>query len=158
MTLSSSASKSILCVDDNENALLIRQEMLAIFGFSVTLAISGKAALELLEQREFDAAIIDFRMPEMDGGELTDRLRQHYPQMPVIMLTGYPHEIPPRTLQAVSAMIVKGEGPEKLLDALFRLTGAERRIQPMSVEQLQRRNIDHIYAVRRYLRDGVRKQ
>ena len=117
-------------MDDNETGLLIRKEMLELFGFSVDLATSGAQALELMEQKDFHAAVIDYRMPEMDGAELTDRIKADHPGMPVIMLTGYPHEIPPRTLQQIDALVVKGERPEKLLSALFRLTGAERRRLP----------------------------
>src|SRR3954470_13323412 len=119
---SSASPASVLCVDDNEAGLFIRKQMLELFGFEVTLATSGAAALELMSRNRFAVAIIDYRMPEMDGAELTDHIRDQHPDTRIIMLSGYPHEIPPRTLQVVDAMLVKGERPEKLLDTLLKLT------------------------------------
>jgi CheY-like chemotaxis protein len=149
---------TILCVDDNENGLLIRKEMLEVFGFSVELATSGQAALRLLEHTHFDAVVTDLRMPEMDGAELTQRIKGLYPATPVLLLTGYAHDIPPHTLQLVDAMVAKGDRPEKLLDALFRITGAtRRRTLPEKIEMF-RRNTDHVHAVKRFLREDIHRK
>jgi CheY-like chemotaxis protein len=148
------SSKLILCVDDNEGGLLIRKQMLELFGFQVHLATSGDKALELLDQYSFSLAIIDYRMPVMDGAELAKRIKHEHPGTHVIMLSGYPHEIPPQTLQLVDVLVVKGERPERLLETVLKITGMERRSRSVPHEELRRRNTDHIEAVRRYLKEG----
>jgi CheY-like chemotaxis protein len=157
------SKKTVLCVDDNERGLLIRKEMLEVFGFAVDLAPSGKAALKLLREKKkqhsrFDAVIVDYQMPEMDGAELVDHIKRLYPGTPVVMLTGYHDAISERTRRIVDGMVLKGEPPDKLLSALFRVTGAERRRAQVSTEQLHRRNTDHIHAVQRYLREDMHRK
>ena len=144
--------QTILCVDDNEAGLRIREALLRTFGFEVRLATSGAAALKMMESAHFDAVILDYHMPEMDGAELTDRIKRGYPQMPIVMLTGYAQDVPPRTLQLLDAIIVKGDATEKLLETLHRLTGTEFKRPPMSVHQITTRNADQFDAVSKYLK------
>ena len=50
---------------------------------------SGESALRLLEQRPFDLAVIDLNLPGMSGLELFERLKQQFPKIRVIILTGF---------------------------------------------------------------------
>lgn len=77
---------NLLLVDDehaNRDALSRR---LARQGYEVTSAASGKEALELLQQQNFDLVLLDVMMPEMDGFEALRELRR-FSTVPVIMLT-----------------------------------------------------------------------
>ena len=152
MADASTREKTILCVDDDELGLHIRQAMLHTFGFETRLATSGAAALEMMDTMHFDALVVDDHMPERDGAELVDIIKKRDTKMPIVMLTGYPHDVPPRTLQLVDAMIVKGEGPEKLLETLLRLTGSRFKRQPMTQRQMSERNLDQVHAVTEYLK------
>ena len=67
----------------------------------MTLADSGREALEKLETRP-DVAIIDYKMPGMDGYELLGKMHERYPDLPVIMLTGH------GTLTSARQAIAKG--------------------------------------------------
>ncbi|MCK5127729.1 MAG: response regulator [candidate division Zixibacteria bacterium] len=80
----------ILAVDDE---LLIRDLLYDFFssqGWEIVVANSGRSAIELLKSREFDLVLTDLKMPETDGIALIGRMRDLYPSLPVIIMTGYP--------------------------------------------------------------------
>jgi DNA-binding NtrC family response regulator len=81
---------AILIVDDE---LLIRDLLFDFFtsqGYDIHLAENGIKAREMLSLIDFKIALIDLKMPEMDGVELTALLRKQKPQVPVIIMTAYP--------------------------------------------------------------------
>jgi len=81
---------SILVVDDE---LLIRDLLYDFFqeqGWKISVAESSEKALEILDSREFDVILSDIKMPNMDGLALTAEIRKNHPQMPVVLMTGYP--------------------------------------------------------------------
>lgn len=71
----SAPRRSILVVEDSETNRLWAQRALASRNFEVTLAESGRQALEVLKNRRFDAILMDWHMPEMDGLETTRAIR-----------------------------------------------------------------------------------
>jgi DNA-binding NtrC family response regulator len=79
----------ILIVDDEES----QREQLAGFlkkqGFSVVTAESGPQAMSLCEDKSFEVALVDLKMPGMDGVELLGKLRELNPEIQVIMMTAY---------------------------------------------------------------------
>ncbi len=81
---------SILVVDDE---LLIRDLLYDFFhgqGWDITVAENGEKALEVLRSRKIDLVLSDIKMPQMDGLALTDQMREVYPDIPVILMTGFP--------------------------------------------------------------------
>jgi DNA-binding response OmpR family regulator len=60
--------------------------------FEVTTAASGAEAIRAVRDHDFDAAVVDLKMEDMDGIELLKILRQMLPQLQVIMLTGHGSE------------------------------------------------------------------
>ncbi len=81
---------SILVVDDE---LLIRDLLYDFFtgqGWSIAVAENGEKALQVLKNKQVDLVLTDIRMPEMDGLSLTAELRQNHPEIPVVLMTGYP--------------------------------------------------------------------
>jgi len=87
--ISEPTNSRILVVEDNIFNQQIIEEIITLAGFSVELADNGKVALDLLEQHDFDAIIMDAHMPIMDGFEATTRIRSQarYDKMPIIALT-----------------------------------------------------------------------
>jgi DNA-binding NtrC family response regulator len=80
---------SLLLVDDEQEFLDGTSRALRRRGFDVQTACGAEEALELVQAMKFDVAVLDVKMPGMDGVELFRRLRARWPWMPVIMLTGH---------------------------------------------------------------------
>jgi PAS domain S-box-containing protein len=84
-------SLRLLVVDDQEDMRAVIAGTLGEYGAAVTVAASGREALELLERSAFDALVCDIAMPEMDGYELIRHLRAtetaHGQRLPAIALT-----------------------------------------------------------------------
>ncbi len=81
---------SILVVDDE---LLIRDLLYDFFqqqGWNIAIAENGERALEILRSRKIDILLTDIKMPHMDGLALTTQVRSLYPNIPVVLMTGYP--------------------------------------------------------------------
>ena len=81
--------KSILIVDDNPNMSSLLSEMLEVFDYASERASDGDEALAKLENGNYSMVISDMRMPNMTGLELLDRVRDKYPRMPVVIISGY---------------------------------------------------------------------
>jgi DNA-binding NtrC family response regulator len=80
----------ILVIDDDES---IRTTMAAILeseGYDVDTAENGKEAIEKSNADLYRVALIDFRLPDMEGTKLLTALRETTPKMAKIMVTGYP--------------------------------------------------------------------
>ncbi|MET3580003.1 PAS domain S-box-containing protein [Mesorhizobium robiniae] len=79
----------ILAVDDDALVLLNTAAMLEDLGHTVAEAHSAMAALRLLEEQSFDLVITDHAMPKMTGLQLFDAIKDKWPNVPVIIATGY---------------------------------------------------------------------
>jgi DNA-binding NtrC family response regulator len=79
----------ILIVDDE---LVVRDSLSKWFtgeGYAAQPVASAREALETIQQKEFDIALLDIKMPGMDGMELQARLKEADPELTVVMMTGY---------------------------------------------------------------------
>ncbi len=76
----------IMVVDDDQDMLRILGRTLELEGFAVDVAHNGQSALAIMEERRPDLVVLDIMMPELDGFQVLDLIRQHY-NIPVIMLT-----------------------------------------------------------------------
>ncbi len=82
--------ENILFVDDEESILEIAVEFFKHKGYQVIAARNGLEALEILKQSKVDCCFTDINMPEMDGLELAEQIREMDNTIPVIVMTGYP--------------------------------------------------------------------
>lgn len=82
--------KTILVVDDDETVLKSMSKYLASKGYGVETATNGREAIEKSEKCFINLAILDIRLPDMDGTELLTSMSETEPKMKKIMLTGYP--------------------------------------------------------------------
>ena len=79
----------ILLVDDEENYRELIAKVLTKAGYTVLQAADGMGALSLLERSNVDLVISDILMPVLNGYALVARLREKWPNMPVILTTGF---------------------------------------------------------------------
>jgi DNA-binding NtrC family response regulator len=79
----------ILIVDDEPNVRRVLGTLLEQAGYATTRAESGEQALDLVRAQDPDLVITDLKMPGMDGMELLARLRETFPEIPVVMLTAH---------------------------------------------------------------------
>jgi len=79
----------ILAVDDERDAVENLREVLEHFGYVVHIATSGTEALNLAENNKYDVALLDFRMPGMNGLELASKLKVLLPSIVTILITAY---------------------------------------------------------------------
>ena len=83
-------TKNILLIDDDECVLLPIARILRLEGYRVDTAKTGKEAIEKSSATSYNLALIDFRLPDMEGTQLLTELRSTTTRMVKIMLTGYP--------------------------------------------------------------------
>jgi len=94
-------SPKILLVDDEEKFLNSIAKRLRLLGFDPLKASSGRQALSLAENTRIDLAIVDLKMPDMDGLVTITKLKEIYPEIRSVLLTGHGSE---KVKQATAAL------------------------------------------------------
>jgi response regulator RpfG family c-di-GMP phosphodiesterase len=102
----------ILCVDDENNPLVLRKLVLEKAGYEVITARSGKEALQVTGSRPVDLVVSDHLMPGMNGAELAQEIKAQNPNLPVILISGV-NDIP-HGAHIADAFLSKVEGPDAL--------------------------------------------
>jgi len=82
----------VLLVDDEIGFTDILAKRLGRRGMTVTPAYSGTDAIQCIRKNDFDVAVLDLKMEDMDGIEVLKVFKKAYPEMAVIMLTGHGSE------------------------------------------------------------------
>src|SRR2546427_8108939 len=82
-------SLRILFVDDERSLQEFMRSELPRLGHEVTVCPDGRAAMKALEKGTFDAAILDLRMPGMNGIEVLEHLKKVSPDTEAVMMTGH---------------------------------------------------------------------
>jgi len=85
-------SIKLLLVDDEEGYVRVLSKRMAKRNIQVTAALSGSEAIQTLRRQDFDVAVVDLKMEDMDGIEVLKIFKKMDPQMEVIMLTGHGSE------------------------------------------------------------------
>jgi two-component system response regulator CpxR len=121
--------KTILCVDDNEQALAVRKFLLETRGYRVLIASSSADALDIFRGGGIDLVLSDLLMPQMDGNEMVRRMKDISPEVPMILLSGTIKAFeranradaflpkgacgPAELLERIRVMIARKRGPKK---------------------------------------------
>ncbi|BDD86221.1 hypothetical protein DPPLL_05860 [Desulfofustis limnaeus] len=84
-------SGTVLLIDDEDMILDVGQAMLTALGYQAIIANGGDKGLHLLTASapSIDLVIVDLIMPGLDGGKVFDKIRSHYPDLPVVLCSGY---------------------------------------------------------------------
>ena len=83
-------NENILIVDDETEVRKLLSSILEDEGYLVETVENGKQAIRASEKSHFDVALIDIKLPDMDGTELLNRLKRKQPKMVKIVITGFP--------------------------------------------------------------------
>ena len=107
----------ILVIDDEESIRRTVSIILRHAGYSVDTAENGKEAIEKSELNFYNLALIDIRLPDMEGTELLAALKETTPRMVKIILTGYPalQNAVTAINKGVDAYLIKPLEPRELL-------------------------------------------
>ncbi len=92
MTSFDEQPKWILVADDEPTVRQFVERALNYAGYAVTTVGDGIAALAELKKQKYDLLLTDVVMPDMDGIALTTQAGQDYPEMKILMMTGYSHQ------------------------------------------------------------------
>jgi len=131
-------SARILVVDDDENIRKVEVAILEDEGYTVESVGTAKEAIEKSKRKCYNVALIDIRLPDMEGIELLTKFRETTPKMRKIIVTGYP------TLQnAVDAVnkgadgyIVKPFDVEKVLKTIEKQLHKQREEKRYSQDKV----------------------
>jgi DNA-binding response OmpR family regulator len=112
--------KIILVVDDDKSILRTFTRILQKSGYEIETAETGKEAMEKAENRHYDLALVDIRLPDMDGTDLLAKLKKQLQHTVKIMITGFPSlETGVKALdEGADAYLVKPVKPQELLVVL----------------------------------------
>ena len=121
--------KTILCVDDNEQALSIRKILLETRGYRVVACNSGQQALEAFRRGGIDLVVTDLVMPGVDGSHLIQEIKELSPQTPAVLISGrvkiYERDTqadlflpkgmyePAELLERIRLLLVRKRGPKR---------------------------------------------
>jgi CheY-like chemotaxis protein len=86
-------SCQILIVDDNPHMTSLLAETLEFFDYKGIPAKDGEEALHKLKEDRFDMVITDLRMPRMGGMDLLRTIKEEFPDLPVVVITGFSTEV-----------------------------------------------------------------
>jgi DNA-binding response OmpR family regulator len=109
--------KHIIVIDDDKSILRTFTRILQKSGYEIDVAETGKEALEKTKKRAYDLALIDIRLPDMDGTDLLIKMQRTMRDAIKIMITGFPSlETGVKALdEGADAYLVKPVKPEELL-------------------------------------------
>lgn len=112
---------TLLWVDDSRLLLSLYRSAFESLGYEVVTTSSPAEALERLASYKADVAILDYDMPEMDGGTLASLMKDQFPMLPVILYSGN-SSISQAASCWVDAVCAKGAPREELLATIERFS------------------------------------
>jgi len=110
----------VLIVDDDISILRTFSKLLQKAGYVTETAETGKEAIEKISKRFYDVVLIDFRLPDMDGTNLLEKISDHLISSVKIMITGFASlDLGAKALDmGIDAYLVKPVSPSDLLSLI----------------------------------------
>lgn len=116
---------TVLCIDDEQTALQLRQTLLESAGYRVLAAKSGAQGIKAFSAEPVHAVVLDYWMADMNGLQVARELKKLNPSVPIIILSAY-GELLDESLGIADLWIRKGEeDPQYLLSRLDQLLKAK---------------------------------
>jgi len=129
---------SILIVEDDTNICETLSTILQQKGYNTDTAKNGKEAIQKSKAKFFNMALLDIKLPDMEGTKLLTTMHENTPKMTKIMITGYPSlENAVEALnQGADAYIIKPVRPEKLLALIEEKLEKQRQAEKVTEEKV----------------------
>ena len=129
---------SILVIDDDEDIRKVLSEILKDNAYNADSAETGRQALRKTEEKFYNLALIDIRLPDIDGIELLTKIRETKPRMRKIIITGYPtlKNAVEALNKGADAYIMKPLDMEKVLATVEEQLEKRKEEQKMTEKQL----------------------
>ena len=115
--------KKILVADDEEGIRVLYKEEFEEEGYEVKLAANGKETLELLNTFLPDLIILDIKMPDINGIEILQQVREKFRNLPVVLSSAYPEYQQNLATWASDAYVVKSSNLENLKATVKKIIG-----------------------------------
>ena len=138
-------NENILVVDDDTELRKVLSSILSEEGYSVKTVENGKQAIEVSEKKRFDLAMIDIKLPDMEGTALLQKLKAKQPHIVTVIITGFP------TIQ--NAMGAVNEGADGYILKPFEI----RKLLEAIRKHLNKEAADHISNWMEFEQDSTRK-
>jgi CheY-like chemotaxis protein len=107
---------TVLCIDDEQTALQLRQTVLESAGYRVLTAKSGAQGIQSFKSEAVHAVVLDYWMADMNGMQVAREIRKLNPSIPIIILSAY-GELLDESLGIADIWIRKGEEDPQFLIA-----------------------------------------
>lgn len=123
----------VLIVDDDTKVCRTLSRMLERIGCSTRYATDGAEGLELVAREAPDLILLDLKMPDMNGPQFLEKLRQTHPDLPVVIVTGYPDsELMAQAAQYGPLMLLAKPVEPTQIERTIRLVLGEKAIESFS--------------------------
>ncbi len=130
--------KSILIVDDDKAVLGVIKDILELQSYRVDTAETGREAIEKTKTRYYNLALLDIKLPDIEGTQLLTRMHRDMPKMMKIMITGYAsleNAVESLNLGA-DAYLMKPIEAEKMLKVVEDKLKVQEEVESMSQEKV----------------------
>jgi len=130
--------KSILIVDDDKAILESFRKILEPEGYSIDTTETGKEAIEKSETQFYNLALLDIKLPDMEGTKLLTKMHRSLPKMMKIMVTGFPdleNAVESLNLGA-DAYVMKPVEPDKLLKVVEKKLKEQEEAEKMTQDKV----------------------
>ena len=129
----------LLIVDDDEAILRNLEKILQLEGYETDIARTGFEAIEKTKTNFYNLALLDIKLPDMEGTELLKRMHETFPKMVKIMVTGYPDlENAIASLNSgADAYLIKPVSVQRLLDVVKQKLAEQKNVEEMTEEKVK---------------------
>lgn len=123
--------KNVLVIDDEPIVLDSCRRILRQEGFDVNGAFNGREGLKKIEEDKYDAVLVDWKLPEIDGMEVLRIIKKNHPEVIVVMITGYPSvESAVKAMKlGVSDYVSKPFTPDELKETIIKAIEHSREVK-----------------------------
>ncbi len=129
---------SVLIVEDDANIRVPLSTILQQKGYKTDTAKNGKEAIQKSKAKFYNLALLDIKLPDMEGTKLLTTMHENLPKMVKIMITGYPsleNAVEALNLGA-DAYIIKPVEPTKLMALIEEKLGEQREAEKITEEKV----------------------